>query len=346
MNRKQRKLEHIKYAIESNREGWSPFDDMEIVHQSVTSLHWEDIDLHTNVGGLALSSPLFVNAMTGGGGSKTEKINAQLAAAAAESGIGMSVGSQMSALKDAEEEPSYRIVRKENPNGIVFANIGSEATLKQAQRAVDMLEADALQIHLNVLQELIMPEGDRDFRQMEKRVEAIVQNIPVPVVVKEVGHGLSKETAIRLHELGVTYLDAAGMGGTNFSKVENRRRKDPLSVFDNWGIPTPASVKEIKAALPEAHVLASGGIRNGMDGAKSLILGAEAFGMAGSLLKILLEDGVDSLVGRIASIHHELKIVMLLLECRQPAQLAGKPYVVSGHLKDWFEQRVDQNRNS
>ncbi|QTM99670.1 type 2 isopentenyl-diphosphate Delta-isomerase [Sediminibacillus dalangtanensis] len=340
MTRQQRKLEHIKYAVESNQEGWSPFDDMEIVHQSVTSLRWEDIDLHTKVGGLALSSPLFVNAMTGGGGIKTEKINAQLAAVAAETGIGMSVGSQMSALKDSTEEPSYRIVRKENPKGIIFANIGSESSVEQARRAVDMLEADALQIHLNVLQELIMPEGDRDFRQMDRRIEAIVQSIPVPVIVKEVGHGLSKETAIRLQELGVQFLDAAGMGGTNFSKVENRRRKDPLSAFNSWGIPTPASVKEIRGILPGAHLLASGGIRNGMDGAKSLILGAEAFGMAGSLLKVLMEEGMDSLSNRIASVHQELKIIMMLLECREPKQLAGKPYVVTGYLKEWFDQRA------
>ncbi|SDL66008.1 type 2 isopentenyl-diphosphate Delta-isomerase [Sediminibacillus halophilus] len=340
MSRQQRKLEHIKYAIESNQEGWSPFDDMEIVHQSVTSLRWEDIVLHTKVGGLALSSPLFVNAMTGGGGSKTEKINAQLAAAAAQTGIGMSVGSQMSALKDPTEEPSYRIVRKENPKGIIFANIGSESSVEQAQRAVDMVEADALQIHLNVLQELIMPEGDRDFRQMDRRIEAIVQSIPVPVIVKEVGHGLSKETAKHLQELGVQFLDAAGLGGTNFSKVENRRRKDPLSAFDNWGIPTLASVKEIREVLPEAHLLASGGIRNGVDGAKSLILGAEAFGMAGSLLKVLMEEGMDSLLNRIASVHQELKIIMMLLECREPRQLAGKPYVVTGYLKEWFDQRA------
>ncbi|WP_153462740.1 type 2 isopentenyl-diphosphate Delta-isomerase [Sediminibacillus terrae] len=340
MSRQQRKLEHIKYALESNQEGWSPFDDMEIVHQSVTSLHWEDIDLQTNVGGLALSSPLFVNAMTGGGGSKTEKINGQLAAAAAVTGIGMSVGSQMSALKDPSEEPSYRIVRKENPHGIIFANVGTESTVEQAQRAVDMLEADALQIHLNVLQELIMPEGDRNFRNMESRIESIVQGISVPVIVKEVGHGLSKETARKLRELGVRYLDSAGKGGTSFSKVENRRRKDPLSVFDGWGIPTPASVKEIREVLPDTHLFASGGIRNGMDGAKSLILGAEGFGMAGSLLKVLMEDGMDALLNRIGAVHEELRIIMMLLNCRQPKQLAGKPYVVTGYLKEWLEQRA------
>ncbi|WP_093212259.1 type 2 isopentenyl-diphosphate Delta-isomerase [Sediminibacillus albus] len=340
MSRANRKLEHIKYALESNKEEVSAFDGMKIIHQSVTSLNWDDIELHTKLGGLSLSSPLFVNAMTGGGGMDTETINKNLAIAAKETGISMSVGSQMSAIKNNEEERTYRVVRSENPNGIIFANLGSEASVEQAQRAVDMIEADALQIHLNVLQELIMPEGDRNFERMESRIEAIVNRLPVPVIIKEIGQGFSKESALRMKNVGVEYIDVAGKGGTNFSIVENRRRKTPLSSFDYWGIPTPASIKEVHSVFPECQLLASGGIRNGLDGAKSLILGAKAFGMAGSLLKVLVNEGLEALVERIEDIHKEVQMIMLMLESKTPDQLAGKPHVFTGELYDWIHQRI------
>ncbi|WP_077621718.1 type 2 isopentenyl-diphosphate Delta-isomerase [Sediminibacillus massiliensis] len=339
MNRSQRKLEHIKYAIESNSTEGNYFDDLTLIHQSISSLHWDSIDLCVDLGELSLSSPLFISAMTGGGGTKTEEINKKLAIAASHTGVAMSVGSQMAAVKDKTEEASFKIVRKENPEGIIFANLGSEASVDQAQKAIHMLEADALQIHLNTLQELIMPEGDRDFTSTAKNIESIVRHIHIPVIVKEVGYGMSKETANRLKQLGVTYIDVSGKGGTNFSKVENRRRKKPLQAFNNWGIPSPAAIKEVKKAFPDCNLLASGGIRNGLDGAKSMVLGAKAFGMAGTLLKVLLEEGLEALQEQIDQVHEEVKLAMLLLDCTKTYELENKPYVSTGYLNDWFTQR-------
>ncbi|MFD1018502.1 type 2 isopentenyl-diphosphate Delta-isomerase [Thalassobacillus hwangdonensis] len=339
MSRAERKIDHIRHALSHSKSERSYFDDIDIVHQSLTAQNWEDLQLKTNVGELNLSSPLFVNAMTGGGGKKTEEINQSLAEAAKRTGIGMAVGSQMSAIKNKEERSTYEVVRKANPDGVIFANVGSEATLDQAKEAVDMIEANALQIHLNTLQELIMPEGDRDFRMRLKHIEAIVQGLHVPVIIKEVGYGVSKETANQLYDLGVRHIDVGGSGGTNFSKVENLRRNDPMISFENWGIPTPVSIVEVSKQVPDVHVIASGGIRNGLDGVKSLLLGADAFGMAGSLLKVMIEEGQEALVSKIEHIHREIKMAMMLLDIDHVKDFNGKPHVIRGDMKNWIDQR-------
>ena len=177
MSRSKRKWDHIQYALSTGQERLTGLDDIMFVHQSLPEIGLENISLNTKIGELLLSSPIFINAMTGGGGEKTLKINRDLARVAKESGMAMAVGSQMSALKNVEEVETYRVVRKENPHGIVIGNLGSEASVDDALRAVEMLEADALQIHLNAIQELAMPEGDRDFSGALRRIEAIVKEI-------------------------------------------------------------------------------------------------------------------------------------------------------------------------
>ncbi|WP_394217394.1 type 2 isopentenyl-diphosphate Delta-isomerase [Halobacillus trueperi] len=340
MSRSERKIDHIRHAISHEREIHNHFDDIEIVHQSLARLNFEDIQMNIQVGELYLSSPLFVNAMTGGGGEETMAINRNLAIAAKETGIGMAVGSQMSALKNTEERKTYEIVREMNPEGIIFANVGSEATLEQARDAVRMLHADALQIHINTLQEMIMPEGDRDFSHRMHRIQDIIDYLDVPVIVKEVGYGMSRETADTLYQMGVRHLDVGGRGGTNFSKVENMRRERAYASFNNWGIPTPVSVLETSIS-DDLHVFASGGVRNGLDGAKAMVLGAEGFGMAGSLLKILVNEGIEALIEEIHHILHEFKIAMMLQNASHPKELIGKPHVMFGYTKEWYDQRLN-----
>ncbi|TGB04516.1 type 2 isopentenyl-diphosphate Delta-isomerase [Halobacillus salinus] len=338
MSRSERKIDHIRHALGHERDVHNHFDDVTIVHQSLARLDYQALNINTQVGELSLSSPLFVNAMTGGGGEKTEEINRNLAIAASQTGIGMAVGSQMSALKNPEERKTYEIVRKMNPDGVVFANVGSEATADLAKEAVDMLEANALQIHVNTLQELIMPEGDRDFSNRLKQIEQIRETMDVPVIVKEVGYGMSRETIKVLAELGISYVDVGGRGGTNFSKVENLRREKPLSSFNNWGIPTPISILE-SLQHDKVHVIGSGGIRHGLDGVKALALGAEAFGMAGALLKVLVEEGIEVLVEEIEHIHREIKVAMMLMNIEEVAQFKNQPYVLHGLTKEWIDQR-------
>ncbi len=339
MSRAKRKIEHIHHALEHDRDYYNHFDDIDIVHQSLAKLNFDELSLSVEVGELKLSSPLFINAMTGGGGERTEQINGDIALAASETGIGMAVGSQMSALKDPAERRSYAIVRENNPSGIIFANVGSEAGISQAKEAIEMIEADGLQIHVNTLQELIMPEGDRNFKTRMENIQRMVEGVSQPVIVKEVGFGMSKETVEYLWNLGVRYVDIGGRGGTNFSKVENLRREKPFSSFENWGIPTPISVLEAKSIHKDLHIIASGGIRHGVDGVKAMVLGGEAFGMAGTLLRVLLQDGRPALISEVEHILHEVKMAMMLMNARSIKELRHQPYVLSGKTREWSEQR-------
>ncbi|MBM7577448.1 type 2 isopentenyl-diphosphate Delta-isomerase [Jeotgalibacillus terrae] len=338
MSRAKRKLDHIQYALNDKPSGMTGFDDVQIVHQSLPDCSVEEVSLHSEVGGLVLSSPFFINAMTGGGGEKTLEINASLARAARETGIALSVGSQMSAIKDKEERRTYSIVRKENPNGVIFGNIGSEATLSQAFEAVEMIEADALQIHLNVIQELAMPEGDRSFNGALERISHIANELSVPVIVKETGFGISKEAAAKLNNTNVAAIDAGGYGGTNFSSIENSRQERKKLFFDQWGIPTAASIIET-ASVTGKTVLASGGIQSSIDILKSLILGASAAGIAGKFLKILTEEGENELINEIEYVNEDLVMMMTALGCRDITSLHRAPAVISGDLYHWLHSR-------
>ncbi|KAB7708897.1 type 2 isopentenyl-diphosphate Delta-isomerase [Bacillus aerolatus] len=330
MTRAQRKRDHIQYALSTGQSRQTGLDDVEFVHQSFPNTALEDISIQTEIGGLLLSSPVFINAMTGGGGQETEKINGQLALAAKEAGVAMAVGSQMSALKNREERRSFTVVRKQNPDGIIMANLGSEATVDQAEAAVDMLEANALQIHLNVIQELAMPEGDRNFKGALERIGIIAEKLAVPVIVKETGFGFGKEAAGKLAELPVAAVDVGGFGGTNFAAVENERRTKALAYFNNWGIPTAAAIVECKTEAGHMDVIASGGIQNSLDVAKSLALGANAVGMAGLLLNVLMEKGPEALFTELSSLHEDLRMIMCALGANEVADLHKAPIIIQG----------------
>lgn len=340
MTREQRKREHIQYALSTGQSRTTGFDDVDIVHQSLPNIALNDVSIQTKIGELILSSPIFINAMTGGGGRETEKINESLAIAARELGLAMAVGSQMSAIKNPSERKTFRIVRQMNPKGMIWANIGSEATVEQAQAAVEMLEANALQIHLNVIQELAMPEGDRDFSGACERIQAMTESLPVPVIVKETGFGLSKEAVEKLSAIPLAAVDVSGFGGTNFAAIENARRNKARTYFNNWGISTAASIVEAKqTAVNNMSVIASGGIQNSLDVFKALILGADAVGMAGFLLNVLLQDGFDSLLVEIKELHEGLHMMMCALGATSIEELQHMPVVIKGETYHWLDVR-------
>ncbi len=339
VSRAQRKIDHINHAIEIGQVRAHGFEDIQFVHQSLPNLSVEEIQINSELGGLSLSSPILINAMTGGGGNQTLKINQSLAMVANECDIALAVGSQMSALKDPSERASYEIVRKENPKGMIFANLGSEATLEQAHRAIDMIEANAIQIHLNVVQELVMPEGDRNFKQAINRIEQIVSGVSVPVIVKEVGYGMSKETAQQLVEKGVQLVDVGGFGGTNFSKIENLRRERNLAFFNDWGIPTTVSIVEVVTQSPRLSVIASGGIMSALDIVKAITLGANCVGVAGYLLKILLDQGVEEVINEVKEIQTDLRFIMTALGKRDISALRTAPIIIKGDTYHWLNQR-------
>lgn len=339
MSRSKRKWDHIQYALETGQKRLTGFDDIKFVHQSLPDINLASIKLETKIGELTMSSPIFINAMTGGGGEKTYRINRELAIAAKETGCGIAVGSQMAAIKDPAERRTYEVVRKMNPTGLVFANLGSEATVEQAAAAVDMIEADGLQIHLNVIQELTMPEGDRNFKDAIHRISAIQDNLTIPVIVKEVGFGLSAEASSTLKSAGIRYLDIGGFGGTNFASIENRRRERILGFFEDWGIPTAASLIECAVTNPSLSLIASGGIQTGAEVVKAISLGASAAAMSGFLLKVLMDNGTEGVVEEIQLIKEEIRWIMAALGANTINELRTKPLVISGNTHHWLEQR-------
>jgi isopentenyl-diphosphate delta-isomerase len=333
-----RKMEHVHHALELGQSGRHGLSDIKLVHNCLPEASTDSIALTTQIGDLTLSSPIFINAMTGGA-EETESINRELAIVAREKRLAMAVGSQMSAIKNRELASSYRVVRRENPQGIVVANLGSEAEVEQALRAIDMIEANALQIHLNVMQELIMPEGDRSFRGMLKRIEAIVQAVPVPVIVKEVGFGVMKDNARQLADIGVRILDVGGSGGTNFAAIENARRAVPIEWLNDWGCPTSVALLEALSVYPRGSVIASGGITNALEAAKVLTLGASAVGMAGAILKVLRLEGTEALMRFIDELHEGLILLMTAMGAETVEQLWNRPVVILGETAEWCRAR-------
>ena len=345
MSRSKRKIDHIEHALSMESPRLSSMDDIAFVHNALPGLNVDDISLDSSIGELTFSSPIFINAMTGGGGKETEKINRQLAQVANVFNIPMAVGSQMAAVRDRKEQQSYKVVRQYHPRGLVFANVGSEATVDQAKFCVDLLEADAIQIHLNVIQELVMPEGDRAFRGALDRIRMISAELSVPVIVKEVGFGISMDAAELLSSAGVAAIDVGGRGGTNFSWIENQRRDSPYDFFENWGIPTAAAIVESSSRAGKLTVLSTGGIRTSMDVAKSVALGANAAGMAGQVLKWLRNDGLDKTIQHMDQLMIELKTIMTALGAQSVHELQSVPLVISGETHHWLTERsIDTKR--
>ncbi|MGB5947409.1 type 2 isopentenyl-diphosphate Delta-isomerase [Paenisporosarcina sp.] len=339
MTRAERKLDHIRHALSTGQSRATWLDDIRFVHQALPDSSWDNVSLHTQIGELVFGSPFFINAMTGGGGAKTTELNSQLARISREMNIPMAVGSQMAAIKNPEEIATYSTVRKENPDGLIFANLGSEASVDQAKRAVDMLEANALQIHLNVIQELTMPEGDRDFKGALNRIEQLVNELDIPVIVKETGFGISREAAMKLQSINVAAIDVGGFGGTNFAAIENERRKRKLAYFNDWGVPTAAALIETSNLNSKIPVLASGGIQHALDMVKCLSLGASAVGLAGKVLKTLVEEGELATMEEIKEINEDLTMLMVSLGANTIQDLQKVPLIISGELHHYLTIR-------
>lgn len=292
----ERKDDHIKINLEQDvRSGLtSGLERWRFIHEALPELNLEEVDTTLSLFGKTLSAPILISSMTGGS-TEAGPINRILAEAAQATGIAMGVGSQRAALEHPEHAASFRIVRQTAPGILLFANIGAVQFnygygVDECQRAVDMIEADALYLHLNAIQEAVQPEGDVNFKDLAKKIEQVCKALPVPVVIKEVGWGFSEQTARRLAGCGVAAIDVAGAGGTSWSQVEMYRAKTEsqrqlAAAFVDWGIPTAESIQNVRSGAPGLPVFASGGLKDGMDIAKSLALGATLGGMAGPFLK-------------------------------------------------------------
>lgn len=276
-------------------------------------------------------SPLYINAMTGGS-VRAQKVNAQLARVAAKTGVAMASGSLSAALRDDALASTFSVIRSENPRGFVMANVSAGTSASDAMRAVSMLQANALQVHLNAAQELVMPEGDRDFRNWLKNIEQIVRECEaarVPVIVKETGCGMTARDVLRLCDVGVRAVDVSGRGGTNFVVIENARRaRDGYSYLADWGLTTVESLIDIRKceALKSnpVEIFASGGVRTPLDVVRALALGASAVGVAGEFLHTLMHEGEDALTQQIADWQEQIRVIMALLGCKTVADLREK----------------------
>ncbi len=291
----RRKSEHIRINLEEDVRSaiTSGLEDYRLVHQALPELDLKDVDAGLKLFGRDLGAPILVSSMTGGT-PEAHKINRRLAEAAQAERVALGVGSQRAALENPRAAASFQ-VRRYAPDVLLFANLGAVQLnygygVDECRRAVEMIEADALYLHLNPLQEALQVGGDTNFSGLAKKIEAVCRRLTVPVVVKEVGWGISEQTAKLLARCGVAAIDVAGAGGTSWSQVEMHRAPDEMSrrlagSFVGWGIPTAESIVMAKRAAPSLTIIASGGLKDGLDIVKCLALGASMGGMAGPFLK-------------------------------------------------------------
>ncbi len=339
MSRISRKDDHLYFSLEFSIHS-ADFKDCALIHQSIPDVDFDSIDIKTSVAGLSLGLPVFINAITGGS-LQSKEINSKLASAARKAGMAMALGSQMAAIENKDMEDTFKVVREIYPEGIFFANIGAYAKPEDAEEAVEMLGANALQLHLNAPQELIMPEGDRNFKGHLDNIKKIWDRVKVPVIVKEVGFGMSRETALKLSGMGIKILDVGGRGGTNFMQIEARRRELQLDYeLLNWGIPTLTSLLEVLDVVKnKGEVIASGGINDAMTLAKSLCLGAKAVGIAGLPVKIIVQQGEKEFLKWLENLMENLKIIMAMVGASNLEQLREKPVVIKGETAAWMDRR-------
>ncbi len=291
----QRKADHIKINLEQDVRSalTTGLEKLHFVHEALPELNLDEVDTSLSLFGKKLQAPILVSSMTGGT-VEAQTINLRLAEAAQAAGVAMGVGSQRAAIEDPEKAITFQI-RKVAPDILLFANLGAVQLnygygLEHCRRAVEMIGADALVLHLNPLQEAVQAGGDTNWKGLARKIEEISKKLGVPVIVKEVGWGISERTAKILAECGVAAIDVAGAGGTSWSQVEMHRAPDEFTrelaaTFVGWGIPTAESIRVVQRAVPGMIVFASGGIKDGLDIAKCVALGATLGGMAGNFLK-------------------------------------------------------------
>lgn len=310
------------------------FDDWRFVHEALPDLDYATIDLGVDFLGRRLKSPFLISAMTGGP-ARAADINARLAEAAEHLGIALAVGSQRAALDgDGSAHGLDRSLRRRAPDTPILANIGAAQLTQgfgrdEAMRVIDMIEADALVVHLNPLQEACQPEGDRNWWGVAAALHALVRDLDVPVIVKETGAGISALTAQRLVAMGVAGVDVAGAGGTNWALVEGARCEEPsdrahAAAFADWGIPTARAIAEARNALPAVLLIGSGGIRHGVDAAKAIRLGADVVGMAGGVLDAATRS-TEAVIAHFNTVGRQLRTTCFCVNAASLAHLKRVP---------------------
>ncbi|HMB97446.1 MAG TPA: type 2 isopentenyl-diphosphate Delta-isomerase [Balneolaceae bacterium] len=340
---KQRKKDHVQLTLtgEVNYEKGTGFENYQFVHNALPEVNFEEVSTDVTFLGRAFSFPLFISSMTGGY-TDAGRVNTIIAEFCEDHDLPFGVGSQRVMLEDADTEQTFSIVREKAPNAFIASNIGGAQLIgglskHKMNRMIDSIKADAVIVHLNPLQELMQPEGDRNFKGIESGIAQLVKESPVPVIVKETGAGISGEVAARLLELGVSVIDIAGAGGTSWAKIENTRTSNhnPQTIFDNWGLTTLDCLRET-ADLKDKNdfeVIASGGIKSSFDIVKSLCLGADFTASASPVINALADDGYEGLKNLFDTWEFQVKIILSLLGCTNIGELSPKHIQFTGTAK-------------
>ncbi|MBB1086459.1 type 2 isopentenyl-diphosphate Delta-isomerase [Limosilactobacillus fastidiosus] len=339
-NHAQRKNEHLSLATKLYTQvHTNSLDNMQIIHHSLPEISLKEVTAATSCGKLKFTSPFFIEAMTGGS-QNAYKVNQKLAILAKKYRLAMAIGSASITFHDQAAKKSFSVVRETNPDGIIIANLSAKASLEQAKAVIELLNANALELHINTTQELIMSDGDRDFHWLAN-IESLINHLDVPIIVKEVGFGMDATTINQLQSIGVQLINISGRGGTNFAVIEDHRNH--LTNFDflnDWGQTTLESLLEArKVRKKTTQIIASGGICSPLDVVKAGILGASAVGVAGYFLNHLIRDGFDALDKEINNWQVTLPRLLALLGCRSFNELASIDFVLHGKELEYAQQR-------
>lgn len=357
-----RKADHVRLASDPavvTRSG-AGFGDVSLVHAALPEVDLARVDPSIDFLGRHLELPLVIASMTGGFAAGGD-VNAGLARAAERHGLAMGVGSQRAALRDRSLRDSYEVARREAPTAFLMANVGAAQLVPQGDgrepltptdvlALADMIRADAVIVHLNAVQELVMTEGDRNAAGWADAIARLVDALPIPVVAKETGGGVSEAAARRLAQAGVAAIDVGGRGGTSFAAIEGMRAAEQgddrgvrlSGVLAEWGIPTPVSV--VLAARAGLPIIATGGVRTGLDAARAIALGASGVGVARPLLEALLGGGDAAVSAWIERFAEELAAAMFLTGSATIGDLARVPRVIGGDTRRWLDDLDDRSR--
>lgn len=345
----KRKIDHIRICLDKKaqaKNATAGFEDIQLVHRALPEINKSKINLSTTFLGKKFKAPIIVGAMTGGA-EEAIAINASIAEAVEKLGLGMGLGSQRAAIENKSLEKTYRVAREKAPNAFLIANVGGVQLVhgygvKEVKKIVEMIDADAVAVHLNALQEAVQPEGQTNFQGVLAKIGEITGALDVPVIVKETGAGISAEDAKALEKAGVKAIDVGGVGGTSFAAVEyyrSTKQKDVYlgKAFWDWGIPTAVSLVE-NAQTVKLPLIASGGIRSGTDIAKALALGASLASVSQPILETAVK-GAKETEAKLSCLIEELRNVMFLVGAEKLNDLNKSPVVITGKTAQWLQTR-------
>ncbi|MBI4167958.1 MAG: type 2 isopentenyl-diphosphate Delta-isomerase [Candidatus Aenigmarchaeota archaeon] len=336
-----RKSDHIKIVLSKDvqHKNSAGFEDVMLIHNALPEIDFDSVDTKIEFLGKKLAAPIMVSGMTGGT-PEAEKINKNLARAAEETGIGMGVGSQRAMIENGKLLSTYS-VRDVAPSMLLIGNIGAAQFAKgygvdKCRKAIELIKADAIAIHLNAAQELVQPEGDRNWKGILSAIKKITKELGYPLIVKETGAGISGDVAKELEAAGAKAVDVSGAGGTSWTAVESFRNSPVGDTFNNWGIPTAVAIKWCKKTV-KIPILASGGIYNGLDAAKAIALGASACTIARPFLRTAVVSYEKTKL-EMERVIRELKIAMFLTGSRNIEEFQKKKVIITGKTKEFLDQ--------